>query len=352
MTFKVAVVGATGCVGREVLAILADREFPASQIVALASERSNGKKVSCGDRVLGVKNLADYDFTGTDIAIFCAGSKVSKKYAPIAASQNCIVIDNSSYFRMDEDIPLIVPEVNPEDLADFSKKNIISNPNCSTIQLAVALKPLHDHAGVKRVIVSTYQSVSGAGKAAMDELYTQTKAKYMNDSVKAKAFSKTIAFNLIPHIGDPGEDDYTAEELKMRNEIKKIIDPAIELSATCVRVPVFVGHSESVNIELEDELSLAEIKTLLKNAEGLMVLDDLDNHKYITPIECVGDAEVFVSRIRRDPSRKNALNMWVVSDNLRKGAALNAVQIAELLVKEHLTDTHLEDKLEYGYEDL
>lgn len=336
MTFKIAIVGATGNVGREMLNCLAEREFPISEVIPLASKKSKGKKISFGDKTLIVQDIEEFDFEGVDIALFSAGSEVSRKYAPIAAQKNCIVIDNSSFFRMDPDVPLIVPEVNSEALKDFYKKNIIANPNCSTIQLVVALKPLHDHVKIKRVIVSTYQSVSGAGKNAMDELYNQTKAKFMSDHVPAKVLPRSIAFNLIPHIDPFMDDDYTKEEWKMHNEIKKILDPNINLSATCVRVPVFVGHSESVYVEFENKISPEEARDLLNEAEGVIVVDNPEDDAYITPNEAVGEMAVFVSRIRKDLTHPNALNIWVVSDNLRKGAALNAVQIAEELVQKYL----------------
>ncbi len=336
MSLKVAVVGATGNVGREMLNCLAGREFPADQVIALASLKSTGKKLSFGDQILKVQALEEYDFDGTDIALFSAGSKVSEKYALIAAKKGCVVIDNSSYFRMDPDVPLIVPEVNIEALKGYRKKNIIANPNCSTLQLVVALKPLHDKATIKRVIVSTYQSVSGAGKKAMDELFSQTKAKYMNNSIPAQALPKVIAFNIIPQIDSFAEDDYTKEEWKMHNEIKKILDPNIELSATCVRVPVFVGHSESVYIEFENNITPDEARSILNEAEGVVVIDNPKNSSYITPLDSVGDMAVFVSRIRKDLTHPNGLNIWIVSDNLRKGAALNAVQIAEELVQKYL----------------
>lgn len=336
MSFKVAVVGATGNVGREMLKCLSDREFPANEIVALASQKSRGKKLSFGDEILEVQALEGYDFTGTDIALFSAGSEVAKKYADIAAKSGCIVIDNSSYFRMDPEVPLIVPEVNIDDLKDFHKKNIIANPNCSIIQLVVALKPLHACAKIKRVIVSTYQSVSGAGKNAMEELFRQTKAKYMNAHVPANFLPKSIAFNIIPHIDEFVEDDYTREEWKMHDEIKKILDPSILLSATCVRVPVFVGHSESVYVEFENSITTEEAREALNEADGVLVIDNPEDNHYITPIEAAGETAVFVSRIRRDLTHPNALNMWIVCDNLRKGAALNAVQIAEELVQKYL----------------
>ncbi|RZI46316.1 aspartate-semialdehyde dehydrogenase [Rickettsiales endosymbiont of Peranema trichophorum] len=336
MSYKVAVVGATGNVGREMLKSLADRSFPVSDVVALASKKSSGKKVSFGDEVIQVQDLNEYDFQGTDIALFSAGGEVSSHYAPIAADAGCVVIDNSSHFRMDLDVPLVVPEVNHKDISYFYRKNIIANPNCSTIQLVMALKPLHDLALIKRVVVSTYQSVSGAGKDAMDELYNQTKAKYMNSNIPPQKFTKRIAFNLIPHIDVFMEDNYTKEEWKMRVEVKKILDPQIELSATCVRVPVFIGHSEAVNIEFEKEITPLDATACLRKAEGIVVVDEPKSNSYITPAECVGEDAVYVSRIRRDDTIKHGINMWIVSDNLKKGAALNAVQIAEVLVKKYL----------------
>ena len=333
MSYKIAVVGATGNVGREILEILAERNFPASEVVALASRTSQGKQVSYGDdKVLEVQVLDDYDFSDTDIALFSPGSNVSKVHAPRAADAGCVVIDNTSYFRMDPEIPLVVPEVNAEALRDYGRRNIIANPNCSTAQMVVALKPLHAANPIKRVVVSTYQSVSGAGKDAMDELYDQTKALYMHDHKEPKKFTKRIAFNVIPHIDVFMEDGQTKEEWKMVEETKKILDENIQVTATCVRVPVFVGHSESVNIEFENPITVEEVYDLLEEAEGLTVVDRRENGGYITPLECVGEDGVFVSRIRKDPTVPNGINMWVVSDNLRKGAALNAVQIAETLI--------------------
>lgn len=335
MSYKVAVVGATGNVGREILEILAERNFPAREVVALASRASIGKEVSFGDtEILTVKALEDYDFTDTDIALFSPGSAVSKVFAPKAAEKHCVVIDNTSHFRMMPEIPLVVPEVNARALKDFRNSYIIANPNCSTMQMVVALKPLHDVAKIKRVVVSTYQSVSGAGKAAMDELFDQTKALFMNDHKDPKKFSKRIAFNVIPHIDVFMDDGSTKEEWKMVAETKKIMDPNIEVSATCVRVPVFVGHSESVNLEFEKPLSVDEAREILSDAEGVVLYDEQREGGYCTPIECAGEDGVFVSRIRQDHSIKNGLNMWIVSDNLRKGAALNAVQIAETLIKD------------------
>lgn len=336
MAYKVAVVGATGVVGHEMLNILNERTFPISDIVALASRRSIGKEVSFGDRTLKVKALEDFDFTGTDIALFSAGGAVSKEWAPKAAAQGAVVIDNSSHWRMHEDVPLVVPEVNADAIAGYTKRGIIANPNCSTAQLVVALKPLHDRARIKRVVVATYQSTSGAGNEAMDELFSQTKAIYVNDPIEPKKFTKQIAFNVIPHIDVFMEDGYTKEEWKMTAETKKILDPKIKLTATCVRVPVFVGHSEAVNIEFEDSLSADEAREILREAPGVMVVDSHEPGGYITPVECVGDYATFVSRIREDITVENGLSLWCVSDNLRKGAALNAVQIAESLIARHL----------------
>lgn len=336
MGYKIAVVGATGNVGREMLNILEERQFPVAEVVALASRRSVGKEAAFGDRRLKVQALEDFDFAGTDIALFSAGSPVSEEYAPKAARAGCVVIDNSSKFRMDPDVPLIVPEVNADAIAGYTRKNIIANPNCSTAQLVVALKPIHDAAGIKRVVVSTYQSTSGAGKEAMDELFNQTKAIYVNDPVTPVEFTKQIAFNVIPHIDVFMEDGYTKEEWKMMVETKKILDPKIKLSATCVRVPTFVGHAEAVNLELDRPLSASEARALLRESPGLMVVDKLEDGGYITPLDCVGDYATFVSRIREDATVENGLNLWVVSDNLRKGAALNAVQIAESLINRFL----------------
>ena len=335
MSYKIAVVGATGNVGREILSILAERKFPAHEVVALASRNSVGKQVSFGEEeILTVEALEDYDFSDTDIALFSPGSAVSKIHAPRAAKQGCVVIDNTSYFRMDADIPLVVPEVNAHALKDFSKRNIIANPNCSTIQMVVALKPLHDVNPIKRVVVSTYQSVSGAGKDAMDELYDQTKALYVHEHKEPRKFTKRIAFNLIPHIDVFMEDGSTKEEWKMREETKKIMGADIPVSATCVRVPVFVSHSESINIEFTNPITPEEIFDIYEEAEGIMVVDRHDDGGYTTPAEATGEDAVFVSRIRTDGSVKNGINMWVVSDNLRKGAALNAVQIAETLIEQ------------------
>ena len=332
---KIAVVGATGNVGREILNILAERKFPADEVVALASRNSLGVKVSYGDKELSVKVLDDYDFTGTSIALFSPGGKVSAILAPRAAAQGCVVIDNTSHFRMDENVPLVVPEVNPEAIKDYKKAGIIANPNCSTIQMVVALKPLHDLAKIKRVVVSTYQAVSGGGKEAMDELYDSTKKIYANQMPEPKKFSRRIAFNVIPQIDVFMEDGVTKEEWKMKVETKKILDPKIEVEATCVRVPVFNGHSEAVNVEFENPITPEQARRALEKADGILVVDRPQEMIFATPIEVSTQDPVFVSRIRKDTSIKNGLSFWVVSDNLRKGAALNAVQIAELLVKNH-----------------
>lgn len=335
--FKVAVVGATGAVGREMLKTLAEREFPVSDVVALASGRSAGGGVSFGeDDTLTVQELARYDFAGTDICLSSAGAKISEEFAPRAGKAGCVVIDNTSYFRMDPDVPLVVPEVNPEAIAGYKKRNIIANPNCSTIQMLVALKPLHDAAKIKRIVVSTYQSVSGAGKEAMDELFSQTRAIYVNDPLNREVFRKQIAFNVIPQIDVFMDDGSTKEEWKMVVETKKILDSKIKVAATCVRVPVFIGHAEAVNVEFENPLSAAEARELLKKAKGVTVVDLHHEEGFVTPAECAGEDTVFVSRIREDISVENGLNLWVVADNLRKGAALNAVQIAEILAKTYL----------------
>ena len=335
MSYKIAVVGATGNVGREILEILAQREFPAGEVVALASRSSIGKQVSFGENtVLEVKALDDYDFKGTDIALFSPGSAVSKIHAPRAAAAGCVVIDNTSYFRMDPTIPLVVPEVNSHALKDFRATNIIANPNCSTIQMVVALAPLHAVNPIKRVVVSTYQSVSGAGKEAMDELYNQTKGLFVQDHKEPQKFTKRIAFNVIPHIDSFIENGNTKEEQKMIDETKKILDRNIKVSATCVRVPVFVGHSESVNIEFTNPMDVEQVFDALKDAPGVVLMDRRADGGYATPVEVVGEDGVFISRIRRDETIANGINLWVVSDNLRKGAALNAVQIAETLVEE------------------
>ncbi|MFO1107327.1 MAG: aspartate-semialdehyde dehydrogenase [Amaricoccus sp.] len=332
MGYRVAVVGATGNVGREMLNILAEREFPVDEIVALASRKSLGTEVSFGDRTLKTLDLDMFDFTGWDLALFAIGSEATKKYAPVAAEAGCVVIDNSSLYRYDPEVPLIVPEVNPDAIEAYGNKNIIANPNCSTAQMVVALKPLHDRATIRRVVVSTYQSVSGAGKEAMDELWNQTKGLYVpGQEVAPSIFTKQIAFNVIPHIDVFLDDGQTKEEWKMVAETKKILDPAIKVTATCVRVPVFVGHSEAVNIEFEEDLDEAEAREILRESPGILVVDKREPGGYITPIECVGEYATYVSRIRQDPTIDNGINLWVVSDNLRKGAALNAVQIAELL---------------------
>ncbi|HEU0283865.1 MAG TPA: aspartate-semialdehyde dehydrogenase [Sphingomicrobium sp.] len=338
MGYRVAVVGATGNVGREMLNILAERQFPVDEVAAVASARSTGDVIDFGDsgQELKVKNLEHFDFTGWDMALFAAGSEVSKVHAPRAAQAGCTVIDNSSLFRMDPDVPLIVPEVNAEAISGYAKKNIIANPNCSTAQLVVALKPLHDAAKIKRVVVATYQSVSGAGKGGMDELFEQSRNIFVGDANEPKKFSKQIAFNVIPHIDSFLDDGSTKEEWKMVVETKKILDPSIKLTATCVRVPVFVGHSEAVNVEFEREISADEAREILREAPGLMVVDKREAGGYVTPIEVVGEYATYVSRIREDPTVDNGLSLWVVSDNLRKGAALNAVQIAELLGRKHL----------------
>ena len=336
MAYKVAVVGATGNVGREMLDILAERHFPVSEVVALASSRSIGTEVSFGDKTLKCKALDTYDFSDVDICLMSAGGAVSKEWAPKIGAQGCVVIDNSSAWRMDPDVPLIVPEVNADAAAGFTKKNIIANPNCSTAQLVVALKPLHDAAKIKRVVVSTYQSVSGAGKEGMDELFAQTRSVFVADSVEAKKFPKRIAFNLIPQIDVFMEDGFTKEEWKMVAETKKILDPKIKLVATCVRVPVFIGHSEAVNIEFEKPISADEARDILREAPGVLVIDKHEPGGYITPHEAAGEDATYISRIRDDPTVENGLVLWCVSDNLRKGAALNAVQIAEVLMNRKL----------------
>jgi aspartate-semialdehyde dehydrogenase len=336
MEFNVAVVGATGNVGQEMLAILDERQFPVAEVFAIASRQSIGREVSFGDKTLKCRDLETFDFSKVDIALFAAGGSVAREWAPKAARAGAVVIDNSSHFRMDPDVPLIVPEVNAEAVRGFAKKNIIANPNCSTAQLVVALKPLHDAATIKRVVVSTYQSTSGKGKAAMDELFTQTKGIYVNDSATPEQFTKQIAFNVIPHIDAFMEDGYTKEEWKMVVETKKILDPKIKLTATCVRVPVFVGHSEAVTVEFERPISDDEAREILREAPGILVVDKREDGGYVTPVECVGEFATFVSRIRVDPTVDNGLSFWCVSDNLRKGAALNAVQIAETLINRGL----------------
>jgi aspartate-semialdehyde dehydrogenase len=337
MGFKVAVVGATGVVGHEILNILAEREFPVSEIYAVASERSLGSEVSFGEnKVLKVQDLDRFDFKGVDIALFSPGAKVSAVHAPRAAKAGAVVIDNTSQFRMDHDVPLVVSEVNPQAIAHYKKRGIIANPNCSTMQMVVALKPLHDIARIKRIVVATYQSVSGAGREAMDELFSQTRGIYVNDPPKKEHFTKQIAFNVIPHIDVFIEDGSTKEEWKMAVETRKILDPDIAVTATCVRVPVFIGHAEAINVEFEGPISEAEARAALKKAPGVSVVDHRVDEGYVTPHESVGEDPVFVSRIRKDPTVPHGLNLWVVADNLRKGAALNAVQIAEILVRDYL----------------
>jgi aspartate-semialdehyde dehydrogenase len=336
MGFKIAVVGATGNVGREMLDILAERQFPVAEVVALASSRSIGTEVSFGDKTLKCKVLETYDFTGTDICLMSAGGTVAKEWAPRIAAQGCVVIDNSSAWRYDQDVPLVVPEVNAEAVAGFSKRNIIANPNCSTAQLVVALKPLHDKARIQRVVVATYQSVSGAGKDAMDELFAQTRAIFVSDPVESKSFSKRIAFNVIPEIDAFMEDGFTKEEWKMMAETKKILDPKIKLTATCVRVPVFIGHSEAVNIEFAEPISAEEAREILREAPGCLVIDKREPGGSMTPHEAAGEDATYISRIREDATVENGLSLWVVADNLRKGAALNAVQIAEVLINRKL----------------
>ena len=335
MSYKVAVVGATGNVGREMLSVLAERQFPASEVVALASRKSIGTEVSFGDKILKVKALDYYDFKGTDVVLMSAGGKVSKEWSPKIAAAGAIVIDNSSTWRMDRDVPLVVPEVNAAAL-DGIKKGIIANPNCSTAQLVVALKPLHDEAKIKRVVVATYQSVSGAGKEAMDELFRQTRAVFVTDPIETHKFTKQIAFNVIPHIDVFMDDGYTKEEWKMSVEVQKILDPDILVNATCVRVPVFVGHSEVVNIEFERPITAQRARAILREAPGCLVVDKREDGGYITPIECAGEDATYISRIRKDPTVEHGLSLWCVSDNLRKGAALNAVQIAECLINRKL----------------
>ena len=336
MGYKVAVVGATGNVGREMLNILAERQFPADQVVALASSRSIGTEVSYGDKTLKCKQLDHYDFADTDICLMSAGGDTSKEWSPRIGAQKCVVIDNSSAFRYDQDVPLIVPEVNADAVAGFTKKYIIANPNCSTAQLVVALKPLHDFATVTRVVVSTYQSVSGAGKEGMDELDRQTKSLYSLGDVQVKKFPKRIAFNLIPQIDVFMEDGYTKEEWKMMVETKKILDPKIKLTATCVRVPVFISHSEAVNVEFERPITVEEARKILRAAPGVLVIDKHEPGGYITPHEAAGEDATYISRIREDATVENGLTFWCVSDNLRKGAALNAIQIAETLINRKL----------------
>src|SRR5215207_11596153 len=336
MGYKVAVIGATGNVGREMLNILAEREFPADEVFAIASRRSMGVEVSFGDHRLKCRDLENFDFRGVDFALMSAGSAVSKEWAPRIGAAGVVVIDNSSAWRMDPDVPLIVPEVNADAVAGFTKKNIIANPNCSTAQLVVVLKPLHDLARIKRVVVATYQSVSGAGKEAMDELWDQTKGIFVTDPPTPKKFPKQIAFNVIPHVDEFMEDGTTKEEWKMTVETKKILDPKIKLTATCVRVPVFVGHSEAVNIEFEKPLSAEEAREILREAPGCLVVDKRESGGYVTPVECVGDFATYIFRIREAATIENGLSMWIVADNLRKGAALNTIQIAEALINRGL----------------
>ena len=338
MAYRVVVVGATGNVGREMLNVLAEREFPIAELAAVASSRSTGDEIEFGEtgQMLKVRNVDHFDFAGWDIALFSAWSEVSKVHAPRAAAAGCVVIDNSSLYRMDPDVPLIVPEVNPDAIDGYAARNIIANPNCSTAQLVVALKPLHDAAKIKRVVVATYQSVSGAGKQGMDELFEQSRNIFVGDSSEPVKFTKQIAFNVIPHIDSFLDDGSTKEEWKMVVETKKILDPKIRLTATCVRVPVFVGHSEAINIEFENEISAQQAQDILREAPGVMLIDKREDGGYVTPVECVGDGATFVSRVREDPTVDNGLSLWCVSDNLRKGAALNAVQIAELLGRRHL----------------
>jgi aspartate-semialdehyde dehydrogenase len=336
MGYKVAVVGATGNVGREMLNILDERGFPADEVVALASRRSQGTEVSYGDKTLKVKALENYDWAGTDICLMSAGGSVAKEWAPRIAQAGCVVIDNSSAFRYDADVPLIVPEVNADAVTGFTKRNIIANPNCSTAQLVVALKPLHDKATIKRVVVSTYQSVSGAGKEGMDELFEQSRAVFVADPVTARKFTKRIAFNVIPHIDVFMEDGSTKEEWKVMVETKKMLDPKIKVTCTAVRVPVFIGHSEAVNIEFENPITADEAREILREAPGCLVIDKQEDGGYVTPIDTAGEDATYISRIREDQTLENGLNLWVVADNLRKGAALNAIQIAELLVNRKL----------------
>lgn len=339
MGYKVAVVGATGAVGREMLKTLAERNFPAEQVIALASPRSAGQQVSFGeDKILTVQNLETFDFTGTDIGLFSPGAAISAVHAPRAAAQGCVVIDNTSHFRMEPDVPLIVPEVNPHHLPQFRKRNIIANPNCSTIQMVVALKPLHEVARIKRVVVATYQSVSGGGKEAMDELFMQTKSSFVHQPAEPQIFTKPIAFNCIPHIDKFMDDGFTKEEWKMAVETRKILDPDIKVVATCVRVPVFIGHAEAVNVEFETPITEAQALAAWRRAPGVTVFDKREDGGYMTPLEAAGEDDTYVSRLRRDPTVDHGLAFWCVSDNLRKGAALNAVQIAEALVKQGLLE--------------
>ena len=332
MGYRIAVVGATGNVGREMLTILDERTFPVDEIAALASSRSKGEIVEFGNDTLHVQDLAEFDFAGWDMALFAVGSKATEEFAPVAAAADCIVIDNSSLYRYDPDVPLIVPEVNPDDIINYSNRNIIANPNCSTAQMVVALKPLHDQATIRRVVVSTYQSVSGSGKAAMDELWEQTRAIFNHgESTESSVYPCRIAFNVIPHIDRFLDDGSTREEWKMAVETNKILDPQIKVTATCVRVPVFIGHSEAINVEFTNPLDADSARELLRTSPGIMVVDEKKDGGYMTPMDCIGEYATYVSRIRKDPTVEHGLNFWCVSDNLRKGAALNAVQIAELL---------------------
>ncbi len=338
MGYRVAIAGATGSVGREMVNILAEREFPADEIAVLASSRSQGDEIEYGEtgRMLRVQNIDHFDPAGWDMALFAIGSEATGVHAPRFAQAGCTVIDNSSLYRMDPDVPLIVPEVNPEAIAGYRAKNIIANPNCSTAQMVVALKPLHDTARITRVVVATYQSVSGAGKEGMDELFEQSRNIFVGDPAEPRKFTKQIAFNVIPHIDSFLDDGSTKEEWKMVVETKKILDPKIKVTATCVRVPVFVGHSEAINIEFADEISAMEAQDILREAPGIMLVDKREDGGYVTPVECVGEYATYISRVREDPTVENGLSLWCVSDNLRKGAALNAVQIAELLGRKHL----------------
>ncbi|MEL6861937.1 MAG: aspartate-semialdehyde dehydrogenase [Pseudomonadota bacterium] len=342
MALRVAVVGATGNVGRELFNIMDERNFPADKVHAIASRRSLGRKCSYGDKTVLCEDLNEFDFSQVDLVLMSAGGSVSKEWSPKIAAEGAIVVDNSSAWRMDPDVPLVVPEVNGEAVLGYGTKNIIANPNCSTAQLVVALKPLHQAAGIKRVVVSTYQSASGAGKAGMDELWTQTKGMFVNDAPTPDIFSKQIAFNVIPQIDVPMEDGSFKEEWKMRMETKKIIDESIELVATCVRVPVFVGHSEAVNVELEDPLTVEQARELFRNADGVQLIDNIEDDQFITPVDCVGEWASYVSRVRKDPTVENGIIFWNVSDNLRKGAALNAVQIGEELIKRGVLTPELE----------
>ncbi|MEM7459681.1 MAG: aspartate-semialdehyde dehydrogenase [Pseudomonadota bacterium] len=342
MALRVAVVGATGNVGRELFNIMDERNFPADKVHAVASRRSLGRKCSYGDKTVVCEDLNEFDFSQVDLVLMSAGGSVSKEWSPKIAAAGAIVVDNSSAWRMDPDVPLVVPEVNGEAVLGYGAKNIIANPNCSTAQLVVALKPLHQAAGIKRVVVSTYQSASGAGKAGMDELWTQTKGMFVNDAPTPDVFSKQIAFNVIPQIDVPMEDGSFKEEWKMRMETKKIIDESIELVATCVRVPVFVGHSESVNVELEDPLTVEQARELFRNADGVQLIDNIEDDQFMTPVDCVGEWASYVSRVRKDPTVENGIIFWNVSDNLRKGAALNAVQIGEELIKRGVLKPELE----------